>query len=85
MKSNSKIIEEASNIKLDQRSRDLRKLILRSFKNSGKGHVGSAFSMLEIMRVLYDSILFFTLEPIYSCKEAVWSVNNQWLQLNKIN
>ncbi len=72
MKSNSKIIEEASNIKLDERSRDLRKLILRSFKNSGKGHVGSAFSMLEIMRVLYDSILNYENEdPSYPDRDRL--------------
>jgi transketolase len=72
MKSNSKIVEEASNIKLDERSRDLRKLILRAFKNSGKGHVGSAFSMLEIMRVLYDSILNYENEdPSYPDRDRL--------------
>ena len=49
----------AANEKLDKRSKNLRHLILRSLKNSNKGHCGSSFSMLEIIRVLYDSIMKF--------------------------
>ncbi len=49
----------AENEKLDQRSKYLRGLILRALKNSNKGHCGSSFSMLEIIRVLYDSIMKF--------------------------
>jgi transketolase len=44
-------------IKLDQRSRDLRKLIVRGIAGGRRGHIGSAFSLVEILRVLYDDVL----------------------------
>jgi len=42
---------------LDQRSRDLRRGILRTLEKGRRGHVASAFSLVEILRVLYDRIL----------------------------
>ena len=42
---------------LDQRSRELRKMIIRTLAAGGRGHVGAAFSLVEILRVLYDDIL----------------------------
>jgi len=42
---------------LDARSRDLRKVIVRMLESSGRGHLGSAFSLVEILRVLYDDVL----------------------------
>ena len=45
--------------KLDQRSKDLRKLILRGIAGGRRGHVGSSFSLVEMLRVLYDDILRF--------------------------
>lgn len=42
---------------LDRRSRDLRKTIIQMLEKSGRAHFGSAFSILEIVRVLYDDIL----------------------------
>src|SRR5678815_1998565 len=42
---------------LDQRSKDLRKLIIRALKGGGRGHVGPAFSLVEILRVLYDDVI----------------------------
>ena len=44
-------------IKLDQRSRDLRKLIVQGIAGGRRGHIGSAFSLVEILRVLYDDVL----------------------------
>ncbi len=44
-------------IKLDQRSRDLRKLIVQGIVGGRRGHIGSAFSLVEILRVLYDDVL----------------------------
>jgi transketolase len=41
---------------LDERSLHLRRLVLRSLVSADKGHVGSALSMIEIFRVLYDDI-----------------------------
>jgi transketolase len=42
---------------LDRRSRELRKTIIKMLAASGRAHFGSAFSILEIVRVLYDHIL----------------------------
>jgi transketolase len=43
--------------RLDQRSIDLRRLVIRALDGGGRGHVGSSLSLIEIMRVLYDDIL----------------------------
>ena len=42
---------------LDSRSLALRRTIVQVLKACGRGHVGSAFSLVEILRVLYDDIL----------------------------
>ena len=44
---------------LDQRSRDLRRLIVRGLEGGGRGHIGSSMSLVEILRVLYDDVLRF--------------------------
>ncbi len=44
---------------LDSRSILLRKEILRVLEHSRRGHLGAAFSLVEILRVLYDDILHF--------------------------
>lgn len=44
-------------ISLDARSRQLRRVMLGALYKAGRGHLPSAFSCTEIMRVLYDSIL----------------------------
>lgn len=41
---------------LDERSIYLRKLALRCLRGGGRGHLGSTFSLIEIMRVLYDDV-----------------------------
>ena len=57
MKKNyNKLVALSKKSTLDKRSKNLRKVVMRGFKNSKKGHVGSAFSMIEILRVLYDDI-----------------------------
>ena len=43
--------------KLDARSLALRRQIVRTLEKGGRGHVGSAFSLVEILRVLYDDVL----------------------------
>src|SRR5437868_6067988 len=45
--------------RLDRRSRDLRCQIVRMLEKGGRGHVGSAFSLVEMLRVLYDEVLKF--------------------------
>ena len=44
---------------LDKRSIYLRKLVVRSLAASGRGHLGPAMSLIEILRVLYDDVLRF--------------------------
>jgi transketolase len=42
---------------LDERARALRRQIVRTLAVARRGHVGSAFSVIEILRVLYDDVL----------------------------
>jgi transketolase len=44
---------------LDERSKYLRRLIVRTLEASHRGHIGSSMSLVEILRVLYDDILRF--------------------------
>ncbi len=44
---------------LDARSRELRGLLVRMIKVDGRGHIGPALSLFEILRVLYDDVLRF--------------------------
>jgi transketolase len=44
---------------LDARSRALRRRIVETFAAGGRGHLGSAFSLVELLRVLYDHVLAF--------------------------
>ena len=44
---------------LDRRSRQLRLAIVDAFASAGRGHLGSAFSRVELLRVLNDDILRF--------------------------
>lgn len=49
--------EQALNEDLDQRSITLRKLILSAIASGGRGHLGPALSLLELVSTLYDSVL----------------------------
>lgn len=42
---------------LDERGKHLRRLIFRAIEKGGRGHVGPALSLVEIIRVLYDDFL----------------------------
>jgi transketolase len=44
---------------LDERSKDLRRLIVRGLEGGGRGHVGSSMSLVEILRVLYDDVMAY--------------------------
>jgi transketolase len=44
-------------IPLDARSVALRRTIVRTLEAGQRGHVGAAFSIVEILRVLYDDVL----------------------------
>jgi transketolase len=45
------------NTQLDKRSIQLRQRILDMLTHSRRGHIGSAFSIVEALRVLYDDVL----------------------------
>ncbi len=47
----------ASGTRLDERSLALRRTIVRIMAASKRGHLGSALSLVEMLRVLYDDIL----------------------------
>src|ERR671910_3444827 len=51
---NLDLVQQAT---LDDRSRHLRRLIFRAIENGGRGHIGPALSLVEIIRVLYDDFL----------------------------
>lgn len=57
-----KLAEEAKKIRLDQRSKYLRQLVLQGLQGAGKGHIGSALSFIEIVRVLYDHIMRYKVD-----------------------
>jgi transketolase len=42
---------------LDERSLFLRQQVIRIFEHSQRGHLGGTFSLIEIIRVLYDDVL----------------------------
>lgn len=42
---------------LDERSRGLRRTIVKILAAAGRGHIGSAFSVVDVLRVLYDDVL----------------------------
>ena len=45
--------------RLDERSKQLRRVIVRVLQKARRGHVGAAYSAIEILRVLYDDVLRF--------------------------
>ena len=58
---------------LDQRSKDLRKLVIKMISVGRRGHIGPALSLIEILRVLYDSILK------YNSNEPKWSNRDRFI------
>ena len=51
-----------SEASLDERSIYLRRLAIVALEGGGRGHIGSTFSLIEIMRVLYDDILSYRID-----------------------
>jgi transketolase len=58
---------------LDSRSREIRKTIVKILEASNRGHLGSAFSMVEILRVLYDEILR------YDANNPKWELRDRFI------
>ena len=56
---NKLLNKKALKIKLDNRSKYLRQLIVKALIGGGRGHMGSAMSLVEILRVLYDEFIKF--------------------------
>lgn len=57
----------------DDRSRKLRLDVVELLSHSRRGHVGSAFSLIEILRVLYDDVLRF--DP----KQPAWDERDRFI------
>ena len=42
---------------LDERAKHLRRQVIEVLRRSGRGHLGPALSIIDILRVLYDDVL----------------------------
>ena len=62
---------QSSLTSIDQKSKSLRRTIVRVFELCGRGHVGATFSLIEILRVLYDDILK------YDAKNPHWHLRDR--------
>lgn len=58
---------------LDERSRELRRQIVRTFAAGKRGHIGAAFSLVEMLRVLYDDVLR------YDPKNPAWPGRDRFI------
>ncbi len=58
-------------IGLDQKSKELRRTIVKVLDLCGRGHVGAAFSLIEILRVLYEDVLK------YDAKNPKWPLRDR--------
>ena len=56
---NKLLNKKALTIKLDNRSKYLRQLVVQALIGGGRGHMGSAMSLVEILRILYDEFIKF--------------------------
>ncbi|MBU1199364.1 MAG: transketolase [Nanoarchaeota archaeon] len=62
-----------NNTKLDKKSIEMRKQIVSMMACAGRGHPASAFSLVEILRVLYDDILK------YNPKKPKWDKRDRFI------
>ena len=58
---------------MDNRSRKLRRLVVRAMEQGGRGHLGSALSLIEILRVLFDDFLRFRPD------EPEWALRDRFI------
>ncbi len=50
-------VTASNDIKLDKKSKYLRQLVFQCLESEKRGHVGSALSLIEIIRVLFDKFI----------------------------
>ena len=65
--------ERSTRSGLDVRSRELRRVIVRILGAASRGHIGAAFSIVEILRVLYDDVLR------YDPANPTWSERDRFI------
>ena len=58
---NDAMHQAALDIRLDERSRYLRQMAVKTLESGKRAHLGSAMSIMEIVRVLYDD--FLSIDP----------------------
>jgi transketolase len=63
--------------RLDSKSLEIRDFLLEKFKISGKGHLGSAFSLIELLRVLFDKYIKF--DPLNNNNRLI--ISQGWASL----
>lgn len=60
-------------VPLDERSRQLRRQIVRVLERGGRGHLGTSLSLVEMLRVLFDKVLR------YDSKNPKWSERDRFI------
>jgi transketolase len=60
-------------VPLDERSRQLRRQIVRVLERGGRGHLGTSLSLVEMLRVLFDSVLR------YDPKNPSWTERDRFI------
>ena len=68
-----KIDIPTSTAALDERSRHLRRQIVRVLKGGGRGHIGTSLSLVEMLRVLFDRVLR------YDAKNPKWPGRDRFI------
>jgi transketolase len=58
---------------LDERSKHLRRQIVRVLEGGGRGHLGTSLSLVEMLRVLFDSVLR------YDSKKPKWPERDRFI------
>jgi transketolase len=58
---------------LDERSKHLRRQIVRVLEGGGRGHIGTSLSLVEMLRVLFDNVLK------YDAKNPAWPDRDRFI------
>lgn len=60
-------------VSFDERSRELRRQIVRVLERGGRGHLGTSLSVVEMLRVLFDNVLR------YDAKNPSWPERDRFI------